>query len=303
MIVPAASLSLDPALLAQIADLELAARLVVEGARLGSHRSPFTGAGAEFQQMRPYLPGDDLKHLDWKHYARTDRLFTRVYREATEWPVMLALDTSRSMAFADARGVTKLEVARLLAAALAYLLIQQGEAVGAVMQRDTADTSLPARGGRAHLVRLLGTLSRLDADGATDIASGLRRAVARLARRGCIVIISDLYGGEDWHAVLREVRRAGHEAVIFHVFTPGERRLPPGEDTEFEDLETGERLVTHTARIRERYAERFAAFLAEQRAAAQAEGVAYVEAETRRGVDALVREFAAQRASREGAPR
>ncbi len=87
MSVTAPLITLDPALLARIADLELAARLIVEGARLGAHRSPFTGTGAEFQQMRPYLPGDDLKHLDWKHYARTDRLFTRVYRETTEWPV------------------------------------------------------------------------------------------------------------------------------------------------------------------------------------------------------------------------
>ncbi len=293
-------LALDPALLAQIADLELAARLVVEGARLGRHRSPFMGGGAEFQQMRPYLPGDDLKHLDWKHYARTDRLFTRVYRETTEWPVMLALDTSRSMAFPDARGVTKLHAGRLLAAALAYLLVQQGEAVGLVTQ-EAEGASLPARSGRRHLVRLLGTLARLDAAGGTDLAGGLRRAVARLGRRGCIVLISDLYGSDDWDVALREVRRVGHEVVIFHVFTPEERLLPAGDDTEFVDLESGERLVTDVSRVRERYAEQFSAFLAGQRAAAHGEGIVYVEADTSRGLETLVREFALQRVPRAGA--
>ena len=147
----AQSLSLDPGLLARIADLELAARLIVEGARLGAHRSPYTGTGAEFQQMRPYLPGDDLKHLDWKHYARTDRLFTRVYRETTEWPVMLAIDTSRSMAFDEGAGASKLQVAVLLAAALAYLLVQQGVAVGLVSHVEDVGLSLPARTGRLFL--------------------------------------------------------------------------------------------------------------------------------------------------------
>src|SRR5690606_3584665 len=103
-------LRLDPALLARIADLELAARLIVEGARLGAHRSLDMGTGAEFQQMRAYLPGDDVKHLDWKHYARTDRLYTRVYRQTSEWPVMIALDTSHSMAFTGANGVSKLRM-------------------------------------------------------------------------------------------------------------------------------------------------------------------------------------------------
>ena len=293
-------LSLDPALLAQIADLELAARLIVEGARLGAHRSPFTGTGAEFQQMRPYLPGDDLKHLDWKHYARTDRLFTRVYRETTEWPVMLAIDVSRSMAYTDARGVSKLQVSRLLAAAITYLLVRQGEAVGLVGHGEETGVSLPARTGRAHLVRMLGTLSRLDAQGGTDLAGALRRATARLGRRGCVALISDLYGCEGWDVALRESRRMGHEVVLFHVLTPDERTLPGGGDAEFVDLETGERLVASTPAVREAYAARLSAFVAAQRALAHAEGITFVEADTSRGIDAVLRDFTEQRAPQAG---
>ena len=296
-------LALDPALLAQIADLELAARLIVEGVRLGAHRSPFTGTGAEFQQMRPYLPGDDLKHLDWKHYARTDKLFTRVYRETTEWPVMLAVDSSRSMAFADGRGVTKLQVGVLLAAALTYLLIQQGEAVGLVSHADSDGVSLSARVGRAHLVRMLGTLSRLQSMGGTDLAGALRRAVARLGRRGCVALVSDLYGDVGWHSALREARRMGHEVVIFHVLAPEERSLATDGDVEFVDLETDERLVANTPAVRDEYASRVAAFIDDQRAFAHAEGITFVEAGTNRPLDDVLRAFTRQRAPQAGGPR
>ena len=296
------SLGLDPALLARIADLELVARLVVEGARLGAHRSPFTGTGAEFQQMRPYLPGDDLKHLDWKHYARTDRLFTRVYRETTEWPVMLALDTSRSMAFTDSAGVSKLRVAQLLAAALTYLLVQQGEAVGLASHSTAAGPSLPARTGRVHLVRMLGTLSTLQAEGLTDLDGTIHGAAARLGRRGCVVLISDLYGSGEWQPTLRQARRMGHEVVIFHVLADRERRLQDDGDVEYRDLETGARVVT-AATAHQPYAQQLDAFIAEQRAFAREEGVTFVPVDTRAPLDGVLRAFTQQRAAQAGVPR
>ena len=303
MTAPAASLSLDPALLARIADLELAARLIVEGARLGVHRSPYMGTGAEFQQMRPYLPGDDLKHLDWKHYARTDKLFTRVYRETTEWPVMLVIDTSRSMAFANRQGVAKLRVATLLAAAMTYLLIRQGEAVGMVSHGAEAGPSLPARTGRTHLVRMLGTLAGLEPSGGTDLAGAVRRAVTRLGRRGCLALLSDLYGTGEWAPTLREARRMGHEVVIFHVLAPEERSLEDRGDLEFVDLETGERLIVGTAAERDAYARRMATFIDAQRSLARAEGSTYVEVDTTRPLADVLRSFTQQRAPQAGGGR
>lgn len=303
MSVAASPLALDPALLARIADLELAARLIVEGARLGAHRSPFTGTGAEFQQMRPYLPGDDLKHLDWKHYARTDRLFTRVYRETTEWPVMVALDTSQSMAFTDEGGVTKLQVGKLLAAALTYLLVQQGEAVGLVTHGTDTGTALPARTGRPHLVRALGLLSRVATAGGTDLGGAVRRAAARLGRRGCVALISDLYGGDDLQPALREARRMGHEVVVFHVLTPEERVLRMRGDVEFVDLESDERLVANTLAVRDAYAANVKAFIDGVRAFAAAEAITFVDAGTDRPIDAVLRAFTQQRALQAGGPR
>ncbi|MBA2355542.1 MAG: DUF58 domain-containing protein [Acidobacteria bacterium] len=300
---PSPPLSLDPALLAQIADLELAARLIVEGARLGSHRSPYTGTGAEFQQMRPYLPGDDLKHLDWKHYARTDRLFTRVYRQTTEWPVMIAIDTSGSMGFADGRALSKLRMAVLISAALTYLLVQQGEAVGLVGHGEEVAASLPARTGHAHMVRMLGTLAGLNAAGQTDLAGALRRAVSRLGRRGCLVLISDLYGVPGWHGTMREARRMGHEVVVFHVLTPDERILSGADAVEFVDLETGQRLVTEGAAVRAAYTARMTAFVSEQRTLAHADGITFVAADTSRAIDDVLRDFMRQRAPQAGGVR
>ena len=287
-------LRLDPALLARIADLELAARLIVEGARLGSHRSPYMGTGAEFQQMRPYLPGDDLKHLDWKHYARTDRLFTRVYRETTEWPVMIALDTSRSMAFADAHGVTKLRAATLLAAALAYVLLQQGESVGLVTHGDAVGAVLPARTGRPHLMRVLGTLQHLASRGTTDLASAVRRSALRLGRRGFVILLSDLYD-DAWQGAMREVRRMGHEVALLHVLTPAERTLDAEGDVEFIDMESDERIVASATRVKAAYDANVARFIEDQRAFAAVEGMTYVDASTDRPPDAVLQAFSQER--------
>lgn len=294
-------LRLDPALLSRIADLELAARLIVEGARLGSHRSPHVGTGAEFQQMRPYLPGDDLKYLDWKHYARTDKLFTRVYRETTEWPVMVAVDTSRSMAFADVHGVTKLRAAALLAAALAYVLLNQGDAVGLVTHDERVRAVLPARTGRPHLVRVLGTLQQIEAAGGTDLAGTVRRAALRLGRRGFVVLLSDLYD-DGWQRALREVRGMGHEVAVLHVLTPDERTLSADGDVEFIDLESDARLVASAERVKSAYDARLARFIVEQRAFAAGEGLSYVDASTDRPPDEILQSFAQHRLRLGGRP-
>ncbi len=292
---------LDPALLARIADLELAARLIVEGARLGAHRSAYVGTGAEFQQMRAYLPGDDVKHLDWKHYARTDRLFTRVHRQTSEWPVMIALDTSGSMGFGGPDGITKLRMATLLAAALAYVLIDRDDAAGLVTHAETIGTMLPARTGRPHLLRILGTLQRTTTHGLTDLAAAVRRTALRLGRRGMIVLVSDLYDEAGWHRAMREVRQMGHEVALLHVLAPGELTLEASGDLEFVDLETGGRVVAQATAIKPDYDRAMAGFVARQRAVAAREGMTYVEAFTDRPPDAVLRTLAQARL-RQGGP-
>jgi uncharacterized protein (DUF58 family) len=230
--------ALSPAVVTAIDDLELAARVLVEGLRVGGHRSPFHGYGAEFHQHRPYRAGDDLKYLDWKLYARSNRLYTRQFRETTNVAVMFVLDTSASMAFpTDAAAVSKFRYAVVIAAALAYLASEQGNAVG--LMTETGDTMvyLPARSGRVHLRALLARLDGLTPSGAWHPARVIGRAAELLARRGLLMVLSDFY--DDEAGTLREMWGTGTAAVVSPVGTLGYK----GRQVQINGGETGEQRV------------------------------------------------------------
>jgi uncharacterized protein (DUF58 family) len=253
--------SLDPVLLTALGDLELVARVTVDGTISGLHNSPFHGYSAEFSQYRHYRPGDDLKYVDWKLFARTDRFYTKQYEETTNLVSQIAVDASRSMAYSGRAGVTKLEYARLVAAALAYLIAGQGDAVGLAVYDDALRQYVPSRLGQSHLRGLLAALSRMQPSGGTAAASALRRTVDLLKRRGLLLVISDLYDEDD--AVDTELRRAvrmGHEVAIFHVLTREEIEFPFSGDVELEDLESGRTLLSGAATAAA-YRREFAEFL------------------------------------------
>src|SRR3954466_10634268 len=188
--------ALSPAVVAAIDDLELAARIVVEGLRTGGHRSPFHGYSTEFRQHRPYRAGDDLKYLDWKLFARSDRLYTRQYRETTNVSVMIALDTSASMSYPP-EGVSKFRYGQIVASALAYLVSEQGHAVGLMTMEGEKLSYVAARGGRQHLRSLLARIDRLPAAGRWDPPRVIARAAQLLQRRGIVIVLSDFYDGEE----------------------------------------------------------------------------------------------------------
>jgi uncharacterized protein (DUF58 family) len=283
---------LDPALLTAIGDLELVARVTVDGSVAGLHRSPFHGYSAEFSQFRHYRPGDDLKYVDWKLLARTDRLYTRQYRETTNFAAQIALDTSGSMAFRGGGGVTKAEYARLLAAALAHLVSTQGDAIGLVAFSERVAHYLPSRTGPSHLRSLLLGLSKIQPGGGTAAGTALRRGIDLLRRRGVLFVISDLYDETD--EVARELRRAGrigHEVVIFHVLTRDELEFPYAGDVELEDLETGTRARAGGGDAGTRYRAAFAAFLERWRARCLASGIGYTRVLTDQPLDAALRGY------------
>ena len=239
---------LDPVVLAAIHDLELVARVTVEGALSGLHRSPFHGYSAEFSQYRHYRPGDDFKYVDWKLFARTDRIYTKQYRETTNVRVQIVLDASASMGFRAAGGASKLEYARLIAAGFAHLVISQGDAAGLVVHDETVRNYIGARGGRAHLRSILTSWAAARPEGTTVSAAALRRAVDLLRSRSVLVFISDLY--DDEAAVDAELKRAariGHDVIVFHVLTREEMSLQLRGATEFEDMETGQIVFTGDA--------------------------------------------------------
>ena len=282
--------------LAAIGDLELVSKRVVDGTISGLHRSPFHGYSAEFSQYRHYRPGDDLKYIDWKLFARTDRLYTKQFRETTNLVCQIALDASASMDYAGAASVTKFQYARLLAAALAHLVSRQGDAVGLVTYADVLRQYLPSRGGQVHLRALLLALSRTNPSGQTDSAAALARTIDLLKRRGLLIVISDLYDERD--EVERALMRAahiGHEVIVFHVLTRDEVELRFRDDVALEDPETGRLVLTNGAAAGRPYREAISAFLERWRSRCATHGIDYVRVFTDTPLDAGLRGYLRRR--------
>ncbi len=283
-----------------IDDLELAARLVVEGVRAGSHRSPFHGYSSEFQQHRPYRVGDDLKYLDWKLLARTDRLYTRQFRETTSMSVMLVLDSSASMAFPES-GASKWRYAVVLAASLAHLVVAQGDAVGLLAMTGSGMTYLPARGGRPHLQTLFAIIDRLEPSGTWSPAKGIARGAELLKRRGVVIVLSDFQDAEEeTHRELRRVASHGHDVAMLQVVAPDESAFPYAGDFEFEDLETGERRLLDASAVAGEYRSAFRDFLSRSRDNALRDHVDYALMRTDSPPGRALRDFLMRRGAKPG---
>jgi uncharacterized protein (DUF58 family) len=295
---------LDPVLLTAIGDLELVARVTVEGTLSGLHNSPFHGYSAEFSQYRHYRPGDDLKYIDWKLFARTDRLYTKQYRETTNLSAQIIVDASASMSFAGAGAgrppIVKLHYARLVAASLAYLIAGQGDAVGLAVYSDALRHYLPSRTGQTHLRGVLTTLAKMEPSGTTSAAAAFRRAVDLLSRRGLLILISDLYDDSDEFE--RELRRAvhiGHEVAVFHVLSRDEIEFPYRSDVELEDLESGATRLTGAGAGAE-YRREFADFLERWHARCARYRIDYTRLMTDQPLDAALRAYLMRRAGGAG---
>ncbi len=289
---------IDPAVLTRIADLELVARVVVEGAVAGLHRSPFHGYSAEFSQYRPYRPGDDLKYVDWKLFARTDRIYTKQFLETTNVAVNIVMDRSASMGFRERDdGPAKLDYARALSAALAYLIVRQGDAIGWTACGDERGDYLPPRGGQAQLRAVLAAMARARPAGREPIAPGLARAVERMKTRGMILVFTDLYEPDEALAVeLRRGARMGHDVVLFHLVTRSEIEFPYDGDLEFVDLETGARVLSAAAGTAGEYRRALADHLERWRQRATGDGLEYVRVITDAPVDVVLRAHLLSRA-------
>ena len=265
-----------PADRAALRDLEILARTTVEGLRQGLHKSPFHGYSAEFSQYRHYRPGDDLKYVDWKAFARTDRLYSRQFRETTNLGALFVLDASRSMDFGSAR--TKFALAAATTAVLGTLVIDQGDAAGLLaLPGDQAHPEyVPLRSGRHHLRLFLAALARLAPSGAAPIGDALRRAAALMKRRGLIVVLSDFYEDSEALTEVKRLARMGHDVVVIQTLAPEEVTLPRGGAAEFTDLETGARVVADPSVLRSEYESTVARFLESVKRAVEREGLDYL---------------------------
>ena len=230
----------DPVVLARVGNLELVARSVVDGFINGMHRSPFFGASVDFAEHRGYTPGDDIRRVDWKLFARTDRFYVKEYEADSNSNFAVLLDVSRSMGFGS-RGITKLEYGRILAGCLTYMVHRQRDRVGFVAFDDDVVEHVPP--SAKHMDVTLHVLDRLTPSKPGQLGPPLKKLAEHFGRRGVLVLVSDLY--EDPDAVLEAVgplRFRGHDMIVFHLLDPAEIEFNYDEASAFEDLESGEQI-------------------------------------------------------------
>lgn len=244
---------LDPKVLARIDDLELVARWVVEGFISGLHRSPHLGFSTDFAEHRQYMPGDDTRHMDWRVYARTDRLYIKNYEADTNSNFLVVLDVSGSMGYGTS-GLTKLEYAKYLGACLAYFSHRQRDRVGFVsVDTDIVDFVPPSA---KHLNQVLHGLDRAKARGRGSLAMPLLKISESQHRKSILLLLSDLYEpAEKIRDALGPLRDAGHDVVVMHLLDPAELNFNFDAAGTFEDLESGERIPVVPGRLRTRYTE------------------------------------------------
>ena len=288
--------------LQSLRDLELMTKATVEGLRQGLHRSPFHGYSAEFAQYRHYRPGDDLKYVDWKAFARTDRIYTRQFRETTNLSALFVLDVSRSMDFPGNRepgtgSRTKFELARSVSAILGTLVLDQGDAAG-VLAVDERAHYVPARSGHHHLRVFLAELAALQPRGSVMIGEALRRAVAILKRRGLVLVISDFYEDEPAIAEIKRIKQMGHDVIVIHTLAREELTLDIGGAAEFIDLESGTKMMVQPGAARESYVAAITTWLTSVEQRLTREGIDYLRLITGDPLEPALRRFLVGRRGR-----
>ena len=263
----------DPAVLARVRNLEFVAHSVLDGVINGLHRSPFFGASVDFAEHRGYVPGDDIRRVDWKVFARTDRYFVKEFEADSNANFSVLLDVSRSMAFGER--LSKLDYARTLAACLAYLVHMQRDRVGLALFDEAIVEFIPP--SAKHFDLVLHALDRARAERPGHIESPLKKLAEHFGRRGIVVVISDFYAEpEDVFRAIGPIRFRGNDVILFHVLDPAEVDFSFTDPASFEDLETGDQLPIVPEALGDRYRALVQAHLAELASRATAQGVDYM---------------------------
>jgi uncharacterized protein (DUF58 family) len=289
---------LDPGILAGISSLDLVAKTVVDGFISGLHRSPDFGFSQEFAEYRSYTPGDDLRHVDWNVFARTERMFLKRYRGETNCQVNVLLDTSRSMKYGS-RGMEKLEYARFLAASICYLAHVQRDAAGLIVFSDEVKHFVQPSTRQGQLMRLLHGIDQAAVGASTNLERPFAHLQTFLRRRGLVTVISDFWDhSETILKTIAPLRYRGNEVVLFHVLDPEEFDPKLHGPALFEDLETGQKLEVSPEYAAREYKKKVDAHRHDLKKGAQAQGMDYFLVDTSRPLDAALREYLAVRTGR-----
>jgi uncharacterized protein (DUF58 family) len=248
---------IDPQTLMRIKSLQMRARVIVEGLYAGIHRSPYHGFSVEFSEYRQYTPGDDLRYLDWRLYARSDRNYVKRFEDETNLSCYLLVDASRSMAFGSGP-YTKYDYGRTLAATLAFFLYQQRDAVGLITFDKEITDYLAPRHRPGHLRRLMAILQQEPRGTATNLERPLEQIAQTVRRRGLVVLISDLLAPTDVLGTkLSHLRSRGHDVVVLRVLDRAEQDFSFSSSGMFHDMESGRQMYVDPQTARAQYRRRF----------------------------------------------
>ncbi len=256
---------------AQMSKLQFTARQVVEGVITGQHKSPHRGFSVEFSEHREYVPGDEIRHLDWRAYGRSDRYYVKLYEQETNLRATLVLDTSASMKFAD-----KLDYGKHLCACLAYLLSMQQDLAGFIAVDESVKIELPPASSPAHLDRLFRAMEAIVPGPTTDLPNQLHTLAERLPRRSLVILLSDLWvEPADLVRSLQHLRYRNHQTMVLHLLHRAEVDLPYDKQVTLEDLETGEKIQIDPRELREPYRQQVQTYLTDIRRACSSGDVEY----------------------------
>lgn len=286
---------LDPAILKKVGSLELIAKEIVEGVRAGMHKSPLTGFSTEFSHHRAYSPGDELRHMDWRVYARTDRYYLKLFEAETDFTAHLLLDASSSMSYGS-NSVTKLEYAFFLAASLAYLIVSQSDMVGVAIFDDELRRYIEPKNSTSIVHNIAEVLEKIGHEPKTNVAGLLHEFAQRISRRGIVILFSDLFDQVDeFLKGLDHLRFKGHSVTVFHILDPYELEFPFDGNCRFEGLENEEKLITQPTRIREAYLQELTNFLNQVKKGCDRSRVDYVLVDTSKPVDVVLSTYLMKR--------
>ena len=286
---------LKPDVVSRAEALGLKARTIVEGMRVGDHKSPYHGFSVEFIQHREYVPGDDIRHIDWRVYGRSERYAIKLYEQETNFVGHLLLDASRSMLYGEG-AQNKLEVAKLLAATLGYLIIGQRDSAGLYVFDSAWRAQLPASSQPGHVQQILRALESTQPEEKTSIGPLLHALAEKVRRRGLVFLISDVF--DDVEPVLeglRHLRFQGHEVMVFHILHPDETQFPFEGMIKFDGMELKEHLLTRPHLIRPSYLRALQTYLKELQQGCEANRIDYVPVDTSRPLAETLTSYLARR--------
>ena len=286
---------LDPNTLSKIGPLDVVTRQVVEGIRIGMHRSPVRGISTEFSAYRQYVPGDEVRHIDWKLYGRTNRYHVKLFDAETNFVANLLLDASSSMTFGSGN-ITKLEYAKYMAASLAYLIVDQRDSAGVGIFDGELQQYIEPKSTLGILADISRELENVDPQPRTAIAEILHEFAGRMTRRGMVMVFSDLLDNtDDFIKGINHLRFRGHNVTVFHILDPQEIEFPLNGVWRFEGLENDGELITQPARIRQAYLEELEKFIRKVRDACIRSEADYVLCNTAEPIESIVSSYLLQR--------